>query len=113
MIDVDMYVSRTLSEEMAQEGRVAHYENLCADRRATILPAFEPTRPGSKGRIMAMKLSKGTLTHSQLRLLAWRHAVWLPAGIKLEERNDSACCSRATSVVFRTSDLRSSSPEPY
>ncbi|GLI63689.1 hypothetical protein VaNZ11_006689 [Volvox africanus] len=71
MIDVDMYVSRTLSEEMAQEGRVAHYENLCADRRATILPAFEPTRPGSKGRMMAMKLSK--VSKSQLESMHGRN----------------------------------------
>ncbi|EFJ43666.1 hypothetical protein VOLCADRAFT_96251 [Volvox carteri f. nagariensis] len=71
MIDVDMYVSRTLSEEMAREGRIAHYESLCAERRATVLPAFEPTRPGDKGRGMALKITQ--VTKSELASMHGRN----------------------------------------
>ncbi|PNW87946.1 hypothetical protein CHLRE_01g008051v5 [Chlamydomonas reinhardtii] len=52
MVDVDMYLSASLSAEMEAEGSIPRYERLCAERRATVLPAFEPTKPGALGRIM-------------------------------------------------------------
>ncbi|KAG2444235.1 hypothetical protein HXX76_000993 [Chlamydomonas incerta] len=58
MIDVDMYLSASLSAEMEQPGSVARYEALCGERRATVLPAFEPTKPGALGRIMATNISR-------------------------------------------------------
>lgn len=37
--------------------RVKHYETLCAEKRATVLPAFEPTRPGKTGKDMARNIT--------------------------------------------------------
>ncbi|KXZ46406.1 hypothetical protein GPECTOR_44g80 [Gonium pectorale] len=71
MIDVDMYMSRSLSEEMAQRGSVERYEALCAERRATVLPAFEPTKPGAAGRVMATNLS--CVSKAQLQLMHGRN----------------------------------------
>ncbi|GFR51211.1 hypothetical protein Agub_g13537 [Astrephomene gubernaculifera] len=58
MIDVDMYMSASLSREMEQPGSIPRYEALCEQRRATVLPAFEPTKPGAVGRDMATNLTK-------------------------------------------------------
>lgn len=39
--------------------RIVTYEGHCEERRATVLPAFEPTRPGNRGRDMALQIVKG------------------------------------------------------
>ncbi|KAG2430370.1 hypothetical protein HYH02_013732 [Chlamydomonas schloesseri] len=71
MIDVDMYMSASLSAEMEAPGSIARYEVLCAERRATVLPAFEPTKPGALGRIMATNISR--VTKAQLGAMHGRN----------------------------------------
>ncbi|KAG2486289.1 hypothetical protein HYH03_014994 [Edaphochlamys debaryana] len=58
MIDVDMYMSGSLSRELTEADTVKQYEALCSERRATILPAFEPTRVGAGGKDMATNISR-------------------------------------------------------
>lgn len=73
MIDVDMLMSSSFSKEMEQPGRVKHYETLCAEKRATVLPAFEPTRPGKTGKDMARNIT--TMTKSELAAVHGRNKV--------------------------------------
>jgi len=52
-IDVDMMISKTLSEELSDPARIAALEELALSRVATVLPAFEPSRQGPVGRTIA------------------------------------------------------------
>lgn len=58
-IDVDMMISKTLSDELVKPGRIQELEKLAAGKVATVLPAFEPKRQGPAGRTIADAVALG------------------------------------------------------
>jgi hypothetical protein len=59
-IDVDMMISRSLSEHLQSPGVKEILEEQALKRIALVLPAFEPSRQGSYGRSMADLAANGT-----------------------------------------------------
>ncbi|PNH12214.1 Glycosyltransferase-like protein LARGE [Tetrabaena socialis] len=84
MIDVDMFMSTSLSQEMSQPASIQRYEELCAERRATVLPAFEPTKPGAVGKDMAMRISR--VSKSELQTIHGRNKVTIQFKLRVFPR---------------------------